>query len=120
MSVLIESGMKLADKFFDIILRFFPDREKARQASVELAKLVITAEVSSQWLVGQWRAMAMLALTGGILWRYVAGTLDFLTNSTDTTMGLIWLIGFFGYAITSETTKVLMAVLKPNKKEDGK
>ena len=117
MSVLLESGMKLADKFFDIILRFFPDKEKAREASVELAKLVITAEVSSQWLVGQWRAMAMLALTAGVLWKYVAGTLDFLANPVDMTMGLVWLIGFTGYAVNGETVKNLMAVLKPNKEE---
>lgn len=123
MSFPFEAVFSLGDNLLKLISKFIPDREKAQQLAGEIQKAVaaaMQAEMSSQWLVGQWRAMAMLALTGGILWRYVAGTLDFLTNSTDTTMGLIWLIGFSGYAITGETVKIMMAVLKPNKKEDGK
>lgn len=120
MSVLLESGMKLADKFFDIILRFFPDKEKAREASVELAKLVITAEVGSQWLVGQWRAMAALTITFGLVWKWIVGTLDFYDNAVDLTMGILWVIAWGGYALNLESVKTALTILRPRKQEDGK
>jgi hypothetical protein len=120
MSFPLETVLSLGSKLVDLIGRFIPDRAKAQELTAEVQKAVaaaMQAEMGSQWLVGQWRAMAMLGLTGGILWKYVAGTLDFLTNPVDTTMGLIWLIGFSGYAITGETVKIMMAILKPNKDE---
>ena len=120
MSFPFEAVFSLGDKIVSLVSKFFPDREKAQQLAGEIQKAVaaaMQAEMGSQWLVGQWRAMAMLGLTGGILWKYVAGTLDFLSNPVDISMGLIWLIGFSGYAITGDTVKNLMAILKPNKDE---
>lgn len=123
MSFPLETVLSLGSKLVDLIGRFIPDRAKAQELTAEVQKAVaaaMQAEMGSQWLVGQWRAMAMLALTGGVIWKYVAGTLDFLANPVDMTMGLVWLIGFTGYAVNGETVKNLMSILKPNKKEDGK
>lgn len=123
MSFPFDAAFSLGGKLLDIIGRFIPDKAKQQELAAEIQRAVadaMKAEMGSQWLVGQWRAMAMLALTGGVIWKYVAGTLDFLANPVDMTMGLVWLIGFTGYAVNGETVKNLMAVLKPNKKEDGK
>lgn len=120
MSFPFEAVFSLGDKLVALVSKFIPDREKAQQLSAEIQKAVaaaMQAEMGSQWLVGQWRAMAMLAITGAVLWRYVAGVLDFLANPVDMTMGLVWLIGFTGYAVNGDTVKNLMAILKPNKDE---
>ena len=120
MSFPLEAAFTLGGKLLDIIGRFIPDKAKQQELAAEIQRAVADAmktEMGSQWLVGQWRAMAMLALTAGVLWKYVAGTLDFLANPVDMTMGLVWLIGFTGYAVNGETVKNLMAVLKPNKEE---
>ena len=120
MSFPLEAAFTLGGKLLDIIGRFIPDKAKQQELAAEIQRAVaaaMQAEMGSQWLVGQWRAMAMLALTGAVLWRYVAGVLDFLANPVDMTMGLVWLIGFTGYAVNGETVKNLMAVLKPNKEE---
>lgn len=118
-----DAAFTLGGKIVDLCMRFFPDKAKAQELANEIQKIVaqaMQAEMASQWLVGQWRAMAMLGLTGAVLWRYVSGVLDFLANPVDMTMGLVWLIGFTGYAVNGDTVKTLMAILKPNKKEDGK
>ena len=62
----------------------------------------------------------MLALTGGIVFRYVTGSLDFTANSVDLSMGVIWLIGFTGYGVTGDTVKNLLAVLRQPKQEEKK
>jgi len=120
MSFPFEAIFSLGGKLLDIIGRFVPDKAKAQELAAEVQRAVaaaMQAEMGSQWLVGQWRAMAMLALTAGVLWKYVAGTLDFLANPVDMTMGLVWLIGFTGYAVNGDTVKNIMAILKPNKEE---
>ena len=118
MSFPFEAIFSLGGKLLDIIGRFVPDKAKAQELAAEVQRAVaaaMQAEMASQWLVGQWRAIAMLILTGAIAWRYVTGSLDFVGSSSDLSMGIIWLVGFTGYGLTIDNLKVIMSVLKPKK-----
>jgi len=60
-------------------------------------------------------------VTGGMVWKWIAGTLDFLNNPVDLTMGILFCIGFGGYIINKETVQTVLTILRPPKhKEDGK
>ena len=115
------SILGIGEKLLDIVGRFIPDKEKQLEAVKEINRVVqetVQAEMKSAWFIGQWRAMAMLALSGAIMFRYATGALNF-GNDTDLTIGLIWLIGFGGYALTPDAIKTAMMLLK-HKKEDSK
>jgi len=123
MSFPSDAAFNLGGKIVDIIGRYIPDKAKAQEATLEIRKILADAmrsEMSSAWLVGQWRAIAMLALTGGIVWRYVMGVLNFADNPVDLAIGLIWLIGLTGYGVGADTVKNLLAILRKPKEGEGK
>ena len=123
MSVLLESGMKLADRFFEVVLRFIPDRGKAMEASVELAKVfgdVIKAEVSSSGFFAQWRGMIFVAWGYAIAYRYAIGSLDLMDNMSDRAICGVLVLAIMGYNLTVESIKNVFTLFGKPKKEDGK
>jgi hypothetical protein len=111
----------IGDKLLGIIGRFVPDREKALQLQREVVGVmadVARAEMAAGWLGASWRAIAMLLLTGGLTYRWMLGRLDFADNMVDVTMGLVWLLGMAGYALTPDSIKAALQVLRPPKQED--